>query len=321
MINKILYNTLALGGTFDHLHNGHKDFIKFAAEISRSLIIGVTDQHMTLNKPLHKSIQPVHIRKQTIVNFCKKHDINARVTTIIDPFGPTLEKSKIQALACTADTLAGADRINEYRDKLHLRELPIHVHKLLKDNLEIDTISSRRIRAGEIDREGNVYTSILENNIKLDEEMRKFFTLIQGEIITQPSYTRNIDALKIVVGDSSLETFIKNNWEYDLGIFDGKCQRKEYVSKTLENLEHLQETDNKPGFLELTAIQKISDWNENKEFKHLFVNGEEDLTAVIAVLLLPLDTRIYYGQPDKGMVETIVTEKLKETFFEVLSLK
>lgn len=321
MINKILYNKIALGGTFDHLHDGHKDFIKFAAEISRSLIIGVTDQHMTLKKQFRETIQPTHIRKQAIVNFCKKYDIDARVTTIIDPFGPLLEKSRINAITCTQDTLPGADRINEFRDKLHLRELPIHIHKLKADVLGIETISAERIRAGEIDREGNVYSSILENDIELNDDMRKFFSQMQGDLIDRPNFDRHINSLRILVGDSTLETFIKNDWDYDLGIFDGKCKREIYQSPSLENLEHITETQNKPGFIENSATQSILNWNEDREFKHLFVNGEEDLTAVIAVLLLPLGTHIYYGQPDKGMVEAVVTEKLKETFFSVLSSK
>jgi pantetheine-phosphate adenylyltransferase len=319
MINKSLYNTLALGGTFDHLHDGHKDFLKFAAEISKYLIIGVTDSQMTLQKQDVNLIQPTHIRKQALVNFCKRNEIDAKVITIFDPFGPTLEKSKIQALACTQDTLAGADKINEYRDKLHLRELPIHIHKLKSDVLELGTISSERIRAGEIDREGNIYSTVLENSIKLNEDMRKFFSLIQGEVVTKPSYTKNVNALKIIVGDTTLETFIKNDWEYDLGIYDGKCNREEYLSETLDNLEYTQNTENKAGWIEQSATQKITNWSENKEFKHLFVTGEEDLTAVIAVILLPLGTHIYYGQPNTGMVETIVTEKLKETFYSILN--
>mgnify|MGYP002718671144 FL=1 len=40
---KTLYPVVALGGTFDHLHSGHKILLTMAASItSRKLIVGVT---------------------------------------------------------------------------------------------------------------------------------------------------------------------------------------------------------------------------------------------------------------------------------------
>jgi uncharacterized protein (UPF0218 family) len=52
--------------------------------------------------------------------------------------------------------------------------------------------------------------------------------------------------------------------------------------------------------------------------KHLFIQGEEDLAAVALSLVLPLGSCIYYGQPQKGMVELVVTEKIKQSFFDLL---
>jgi hypothetical protein len=45
---------------------------------------------------------------------------------------------------------------------------------------------------------------------------------------------------------------------------------------------------------------------------HLFVDGEEDLAAVVLQLLLPLGATIYYGQPNEGLVRWQVTEESKE---------
>ena len=318
MIKKTLYNTIVLGGTFDHLHDGHKQFIQFAAEISKFLIIGVTDTHMTLQKTNNHTIQPKHIRKQAVVNFCGKQNIKAKVITIIDQFGPTLEKSRIQAIACTKDTITGADKINEIREKMFLRELPIHIHTLKKDSQNLGTISADRIRNGEIDRKGTVYKSVLNSDIKLSAEMRKFFSTMQCKLVLEPSEKKHKNDLRIVIGDTSLEKFITNKWKYDLGIFDGKRQRKVVASETLDQLEK-EKTTNKPGFIQVEATQAVYSWFKDKSFKHLFVNGEEDLTAVITVLAAPLGTYLYYGQPDKGMVECIVSEDLKESFFKVLS--
>ena len=319
MINKTLYNTIALGGTFDHLHDGHKEFILFAKEIAKFLIIGVTDQQMVLGKSHSDQIQPTHIRKQAIKNFCNKNAINADIITIYDPYGPLLEKSKAQAIACTTDTVGGADKINEYREHLHLRELPIHIHNLKKDKQNKQNISAQRIRSGEIDRSGNVYMKALEKSLKLTEEMRKFFSVLHGKLVEEPSFDKPTNVLSIVVGDSTLESFIKNKWKYSLGIFDGKCKREKFNSDILSSIKNLEKADNRPGWIESQAIEKIISWTQNKNFKHLFINGEEDLLAVIATILLPLGSYIYYGQPNKGMVELKISENVKEEFFKILS--
>lgn len=320
MINKSLYNLVALGGTFDHLHDGHKDFLNFAAQISNNLIIGITQQHMTLQKPFAELIQPEYVRKQAVINFCRRNKIKAKVITIKNAFGPTIEENDIEAIACTTETLIGAEKINEIRKKLSLKELPIHVQKLKKDKLDLGIISAERIRAGEIDRKGNVYESVIKSSFNLDSKMRDYFSKLHGVLIDKPTQSQN-RPLRVVVGDSSLENFIKNNWKYDLGIFDHKKKRKKYESKVLQKLPDVESTQNNAGWIQTQAVKEIQNWLNNKKFKHLFVEGEEDLLAVILVLLLPLESYVYYGQPENGLVECLVNEDIKESFFSVLSKK
>src|SRR5258706_7508860 len=38
----IMYNVIVIGGTFDHLHEGHKVFLRFAFQKSKEVLIGVT---------------------------------------------------------------------------------------------------------------------------------------------------------------------------------------------------------------------------------------------------------------------------------------
>lgn len=319
MIKRALYNTIALGGTFDHLHDGHKDFLLFASQLGRFLIIGVTDQHMTLQKPYAELIQPTHVRKQAVLNFCSNHNIQAKLITLLDPFGPTIEENSIEAVVCTTETLKGANKINEIRNKLHLKELPIHVHQLKKDSLGTGIISAERVRAGEIDRSGTVYAGIFQDSVELSQKAREFFTKPHGKLFTAPAGTQNKNTLRVIVGDTTLETFINNNWHYNLGIFDRKRQRKEVVSEVLDSLENVIETKNEPGKITKAAVSTVQNWLEDKNFKHVFVAGEEDLIAVAAVLLLPLGSYVYYGQPSVGMIECLVTEDIKEAFYAALT--
>lgn len=319
MINKILYNTVGLGGTFDHFHNGHKSFIKYAASFSRELTIGVTNKHMTLSKEFNNTIEPAIVRSKAVRNFCNQEKINAKIIELNDTAGPTIEKKTVQAIACTTDTVSGAEKINEIRSKMGFRALPIHVHELIMDEEKIGYVNSSRIRAGEIDREGRVFATILNQDINLNEDHRTYFAKPQGKLISSPNIPTYFTC---VVGDSTLEQFNLKKWKYDLGIFDGKNKRMPFNSEILDNLKIDQKVSSLPGTIseELgTVLKKWVENVDNENFRHIFVQGEEDLAAVALVLLLPLGSSIYYGQPNEGIVEMIVTEGLKHNIFEVLN--
>lgn len=315
MINKILYKTAGLGGTFDRLHDGHKDFIRYAASFSKELHIGVTNQKMTLSKPFNKTIESPAVRAKAVKNFCAEEGIRAKIIELKDPFGPTLEKKSVEAVVCTTDTERGAEKINEIRSKMGLKELPIHVHQLLLDKDGFGPINSSRIREGEIDREGNVFSQLIRQDIFLNQEQREFFAKAQGEIVEKPSKP---EYFTCVVGDSTLEQFVKNGWSYHLGIFDGKRKREVFESEILDQLEIDERVSNPPGKIGEEMSNILKKWAELRDFKHIFVDGEEDLAAVSLVFLLPLGSHVYYGQPDEGIVEMVVTEGLKHRMFEAL---
>ncbi len=315
MINKILYKSVGLGGTFDHFHDGHKSFIRYAASFSRELTIGVTTKKMTLSKSFNKSIELSWSRSKAVKNFCAQEGINAKIIELNDIFGPTIEPKSVQAIACTTDTVSGADRINEVRSKMSMRELPIHVHKILLDKEKLGPINSTRIRAGEIDREGNVYATILNKDLRLNETQRNYFAKPQGKLATIPTDPYYFTC---VVGDSTLEQFVLNKWKYDLGIFDGRRERVVVNSETLNKLKIDEKVSSTPGEISEELSKVLKKWIETRDFKHIFVEGEEDLAAVALILLLPLGSHIYYGQPNEGIIEMIVTEGLKHNVSEIL---
>ena len=49
------------------------------------------------------------------------------------------------------------------------------------------------------------------------------------------------------------------------------------------------------------------------------VNGEEDLVVLPLILLTPLNTIIYYGQPSEGLVKVIVSESIKDKAYNLVS--
>ena len=50
----------------------------------------------------------------------------------------------------------------------------------------------------------------------------------------------------------------------------------------------------------------------------ILVKGEEDLGVLPAILLSPLNTAIFYGQPQKGLVYIKVTETSKQKALKLL---
>ncbi|GAA5882115.1 hypothetical protein JCM3774_005445, partial [Rhodotorula dairenensis] len=67
---KRLYPVVALGGTFDHLHSGHKILLTMAASItSRKLIVGVTDDALLGTKKFRHLLEPLKLRIRNVHDF------------------------------------------------------------------------------------------------------------------------------------------------------------------------------------------------------------------------------------------------------------
>lgn len=318
------YKTIGLGGTFDHFHNGHASFVEFAAGLADRLVVGITDPELTKFKPWQETIQPYFKRAQSVHRFCQRYQIKHQIIRLIDPFGPTIEPgAKIDALAVTESTIAGGDKINEIRRGMKLRDLPIHIHKLLEDE-DGKTLAAFRIRSGVVNREGVVYGHAFANDLKLSQNQREFFQKVHGEIVEQPMLHAKF---RIAIGDITLRKFQSSRWPFSLGIYDGHSQRQKIDHIFVEPPENIPKIKNPAGVITNQIFKFLADFFENSEGRQkqkrkqnlLMIDGEEDLAGVAAILAAPLNTIIYYGQPDQGLVELTVTEKIKDHFYYLLS--
>lgn len=322
-MHKKSYALVGLGGTFDHFHAGHKAFIDFAARLGKKLSIGVTAPEMVLAKHYAESIEPLRARKQAVKQYCKTKNYHAEVFTLYDLYGTTLdEKSGIEALAVTPETEQGALTINRTRAKLGLSELPVFSCPLVYDQEGKNHIHSVRIRAGEITRRGEVYRSLLDKKITLTQKQRAYFSTAQGPLVDAPS--ESLNELKVVVGDVTLERFNSQKWQYAIAIFDTKTSRENIAQTKLalqpKSKKHLETfTANNPAGAITPELTTLLLECIKKGEGYIQVDGEEDLATVASVLLLPLNARVYYGQPQKGLVELLVTESLKLKFYTALS--
>ena len=147
------FKSIVLGGSFDHLHKGHKEFLKFAASASGKIILGITsDEYIkeTDAKLYASSIEPYAKRKEAVQKFLEKEGLlaNFKIVKIDNVYGPTLDsRQDLDAILVAERTLSGAHTINEERKKLGQRALEVIIapEVFAEDG---KPMSSARIRKG-----------------------------------------------------------------------------------------------------------------------------------------------------------------------------
>ncbi len=145
---------IAVGGTFDPLHAGHKALLAKAAELSRGgeLLVGLTSSEMVINKS-HDVVDYGH-RFEDVLGFIRSQGIEPIIVRLDDPYGPTIHES-FDHIVVSPETYPIALKINSIRRKNGLGPVKIGLgdYVLADDGLPI---SSTRIKKGEIDVNGRV---------------------------------------------------------------------------------------------------------------------------------------------------------------------
>jgi len=151
------FKTVAVGGTFDEFHRGHKALLMKAFELGEQVLIGLSSDEFVnkLNKPHATASYKQRLEELKI--FLQKHDFlkRTRIIPLNDIYGVTLSKGCAQALIVSKETETTALKINEKRKKIGLLPLHIVVIDMVPSENHV-SISTTRIHRGEIDREGHL---------------------------------------------------------------------------------------------------------------------------------------------------------------------
>ncbi|CCH60494.1 hypothetical protein TBLA_0C07030 [Henningerozyma blattae CBS 6284] len=146
------YQISAIGGTFDHLHDGHKILLSVAAFLTtQRLVVGVTDQELLKNKKFKEVLQSYEFRCKYVTEFLRKikPSLKVEIYPLRDVCGPTLKFEEIQCLLISKETLKGSKIVNDARVAKGMSELEIYIVDVLggdEHNNWQEKLSSTSIR-------------------------------------------------------------------------------------------------------------------------------------------------------------------------------
>ena len=117
------YSKVAVGGTFDKFHDGHKKLLSTAFELGNRIEIGVTSDAFG---GLKGEIDSCEERMNNLKLFFKDKS-NFRVVSLDDPFGTTIYEADFDAIVVSEETEPTAMKINEIRLSKGMNPLDIIV--------------------------------------------------------------------------------------------------------------------------------------------------------------------------------------------------
>jgi pantetheine-phosphate adenylyltransferase len=149
---------VALGGTFDPVHDGHRALFERAFELG-DVTVGLTSDDLAPRTRHHeRHVRSYDERKRDLADelegYAAAADRSFEIRQLDEPTGIATEP-QFDALVVSPETEAGGLRINEIREERGLEPLELEIvpHVYAEDG---EIISSTRIVRGEIDEHGHL---------------------------------------------------------------------------------------------------------------------------------------------------------------------
>jgi pantetheine-phosphate adenylyltransferase len=155
------FKKVAVGGTFDQLHRGHKALLGMAFEVGGKVIIGLSSDIFVakMGKP-HKTASYAERRKELEAYLIEKGLMaRAEIVPLNDAYGLTISGKGLEALVVSQETEKIAEAINQKRQSAGHTPLKIVTVNMIQAENE-RPISTTRIRSGEIDRNGHILKNL-----------------------------------------------------------------------------------------------------------------------------------------------------------------
>ena len=150
------FDLVAMGGTFDVIHNGHMALLKKSFSISSKVIIGLSSDQLAVKRG--KSLDNDYSKRlSSLESAIEKNFPNSsyEISKLENDFGPAVVEGSVKALVVSEETSAKGLYLNKLRAERNLPsvEMVVVPMVLAKDG---KAISSTRIKNSEIDSNGNL---------------------------------------------------------------------------------------------------------------------------------------------------------------------
>ncbi|MFH0861488.1 MAG: GTP-dependent dephospho-CoA kinase family protein [Candidatus Altiarchaeota archaeon] len=155
--------------------------------------------------------------------------------------------------------------------------------------------------------------------MKLTPALREVLKKPLGQIMADPAQISK-DAVLVCVGDTASDRLISAGYRPKLAVYDGMTRRKPVgVSKAISSYDAPEHRIKNPaGHVEEAVFRLFRTLLEGRSPSRVFVEGEEDLTALAAIAEAENGTVVAYGQPDEGLVVVRVDDEVKDKVKKIL---
>ena len=150
------FDLVAMGGTFDVIHNGHMALLKKSFSISSKVIIGLSSDQLAIKRG--KSLVNDYSKRFSLLeSTIEKNFPNSsyEISKLENDFGPAVVEGSVKALVVSEETSTKGLHLNELRAERNLSPVEIVVVPMVLAE-DGKTISSTRIKNSEIDSSGNL---------------------------------------------------------------------------------------------------------------------------------------------------------------------
>jgi len=150
------FDLVAMGGTFDIIHDGHMALLNKSFSISSKVIIGLSSDQLATRRG-KILVNDYSKRLSSLKDVIERNFPNSsyEISELENDFGPAVIEGSVKALVVSEETNNKGVILNELRAERNLPPVEIVIVQMVlaKDG---KAISSTRIKNSEIDSSGNL---------------------------------------------------------------------------------------------------------------------------------------------------------------------
>ncbi|MDH7508066.1 MAG: inosine/xanthosine triphosphatase [Methanomassiliicoccales archaeon] len=183
---------VAVAGTFNVLHRGHRFLLDTAFSIGDHIVVGITSD--TFARRSREGVFPLEKRIARLRQYLSTKNKNWEIEILDDPYGSAITDPDIRVLVASERTIEMGKRISEIRESKGMPALVLHAIPLILAE-DCVPISSTRVLRGEINEEGKMLRPLVvkvgsDNPVKI-RAVRNVMKRIYRNVIISASKVEN----------------------------------------------------------------------------------------------------------------------------------